>query len=224
MMQPNRRYQAGASFGVTACPRTVVDGCNVYVCPAPPDGGAPVPGSMPAAGTLRITAGMQTIMLAPQPDGSYVRATGAMMLWQGGESISFSAMGQAVPAFAGAVIAPSALTLMTPTLPAAGTHLVVSRSTPLGLSWSGQSAGNVRAELQTADGLTTIYCSFPASAGTGTVSTRVLGNLPIGDGNLFVRALDSVTVSPPGWSISLAALRMLARPEGGPSNATITVQ
>lgn len=156
-------------------PEVIVDGCSVVDC-APP---LNVPVTNVSAGTLLINGTKQPLSLVPNAE-HYPSNPISTRLWEGGEAISLVASGDAAPAFSLSLIAPKYVVVTTPTWPTGNSKLPVARSVPLDFVWTGGDAGQVTvlftAQLKT-PGIQLVSCSFPATAGHGTISTNVLAKL-----------------------------------------------
>jgi hypothetical protein len=219
--QAQGHYYAGASFTTSAgCPRTNVDNCTIVTCPA-----SQPPAAYESAGTIRLMTTRGMVSLVPSTEGSYAQMQGTVAMWTTDDNVTIQADGDVVPPFNGVVMAPAPVTLTMPTLPSDGSRLMVSRSAPLILEWTGTTAlGRVQAHLQSSDRLTNAYCSFPVTSLAGVVSARVLGSMPAGAGNLYLRGVNSTTVTAGTWSVGLSAFVLTLRPDGSAANAPVMLQ
>jgi hypothetical protein len=166
--------------GPGSCTFQYVSGCQLSQCmqgtgKLPPNG----------AGTIHVTAAVDTV-LAPMPDsGVYNNAVGSQALWSPGSPVHFTATGGDVPGFDETLVGPDAITLTAP--PLSGTTF--SRSQPLTIQWTGgafaarvlMAIGSVTAN----PGLQALCWALP-SAGQGSIDPAVLQLLPPGQISLSV--------------------------------------
>jgi hypothetical protein len=165
----------------------VVGPCSVTVC----DGGTssgPAP-SFDSAGQLMVTGSRIDGGLEVGPffeDNSYT-AQWEQAAYQAGDVLTFSATGATVPAFANqSITAPSAITLTAPAVPAAGMRYPIVRASPLVVSWTGSTTGEVVIGLSsallpsgtmTSSTSTDVICRAPTAAQTLTVPATALAAL-----------------------------------------------
>ena len=152
------------------------------------DGGAevPAPGMPQSAGTVRIGG------TAPEFTLTYDRASQKyapvpavptdQALFEGGDTVTFSAAGDVAPAFKASLVAPTSVSVTTPALAAGALSIDTNRD--LTFAWTGSSAGelsfNVRSQTSGAGAVlasTLVSCRFPASGGTGTIPSALLQRL-----------------------------------------------
>lgn len=145
------------------------------------------------AGPIAITGGAKTITLMPDAGHLYLPYADGAPLWRGGETITIRAGGDAVPAFAGSAVASSSVDFTQPPLPPGGAPLAVDHKKDLAVAWSGGKSGNVRVVFDVSAASVTLACTFPSSAGSGTIPSSALAQLPtaapciltLGGGGLF---------------------------------------
>jgi hypothetical protein len=149
-----------------------------------------------SAGKLTFTGGSKSVLLTPAADKTYAGTGGKGALFTGGETLSLTAEGADVPPFTMTVTTPGKLTLTAPDVPAAG-PLKVTRAKGLAATWSGTSRGEVVLYLDAASGgdAHAVTCTFPASAGRGTIPADAFGAFPAGAGtfNAYVKTVSVVT-------------------------------
>ena len=169
-----------------------------------------------SAGKLTISGGAKSVPLLPEADGTYTTVNGQGALFAGGETLTITAQGAAVPAFVLSLVAPSKLTLASPALPAAAGALKVTRSAGLSASWTGSSAGVVVVYLDAAGGSSAhaATCSFPASAGAGVVPAAALADFPAVSGTFSIYAKTVAVQTPADEYIRATASTLLVGATG----------
>jgi hypothetical protein len=182
----------------SGCTTTVASNCTTIVC-VPSDGGTSAVVTNQSAGVVSVTGVKgSALMISPGAGNVYTAATGSTQLWDGGEMLTASAPGAVVPAFSGkTVVAPSVVGVTAPacSLASCGT---IMRSSPLAFTWTNGTQGTINASATTVkNGVTTyINCTFAATAGTGTISAAVLGQLDqTVDGGIGVITLNNTNVT-----------------------------
>jgi hypothetical protein len=127
--------------------------------------------------------------------------------WNGGETLSVSATGAAVPAFADrSVIAPGRVEVTSPVC-RDGKCGAISRSTPLTVTWTGDARTELVATLMTggsgATPAVSLSCRFASSP--GTISAETLARLPSGAAsNTFgLTPVTSTTFAAGAWDVTL---------------------
>lgn len=147
------------------------------------------PPPAPNAGPINVNGGVLPVTLTVQPDGTYLPASAALMLWSDGmTTMQFMAAGADVPAFNVVQTSTQPVSITAPDLGAV--PLLVTRSADMPLTWSGPSPGNVVVRLRWRDmapstANTTIECSFPVADGSGSIPAAALGMLPAGSVGTF---------------------------------------
>ena len=177
-----------AANGIVCTASTVGD-CLVSACTISDVGDA---GAAPPAATA-LDAGTLTIMGAGASKATLVFGTVSpssmqkgypsvaadTQFFSGGDSISVVGAGGAdLPAFkAQMVIAPNDLTLTAPDCSAGCPDL--DRTQDLAVTWTGGGAGHVKASFETVGDTAAgyVFCTFDATAGTGTVPKAALAAL-----------------------------------------------
>lgn len=202
----------------------VVDGaCTVSDCP--------VSSTAPRAldgGPITVRVGARTFTTRySAADGYYTPDTLMMAAWSGGEAVSFSGAGSGVvPPFTGTLTAPSAVVLTQPTLPAPGTPLLVTRTSPLSAAWRDGGVGEVVVTVAATGSSRSVsaVCTAPAAAGALTISPQVLGRLPAGSGSFstYVRAFDVLT--PGTVSVSVQLTHTVVSSGGGVASVLATLR
>jgi hypothetical protein len=240
----SRRYQSGTQFygdgSVTAafvreqtdpfvgCSEKRVDACRArYDCK--PVMGMPLTdgGANPYASAGKVSVdGLGVpialeIMTMGMFAGQYTAFQQFMPLFMGGESLTVSASGAEVPAFATQLVTPSQPTM---TMPAPqNTPRRVSRATDFGLTWSGGDLGDLRITLgvQKMDGtFAGIDCSWPANFNGGVIPSGALQLLPAGQGILSfsVRVINTIAVG--DWHVQVTSGTAILQPSGQPYEST----
>jgi hypothetical protein len=197
------------------CDQTPAGACIFYSCTPRSGSAGPSPAANP--GAIDVTGGLQSLRFTPLADGTYdpVHLTGA--LWNGGEMLTVTAPGGGVPAFTESLSAPRLATVSAPALPA--TDWNVDRTKDLTFSWSGL----------TTDDLIVIFgsnsvnpievdCTFPGSAGTGTVGASALALLPAGSGYFQVISRSVSLVGAGPWQVKFRVESDAVSPAGAPFN------
>jgi hypothetical protein len=160
-----------------------------------------------SAGTITITgAAAPMIVLAPAADQTYAPLMSTTPLFSGGESVTFSAAGAAVPVFTESITTPAKATITVPAEPpASAPFLIVNRAQDFTVSWSGGGSGQLQVALNSEDGSQRLFCRFAASAGTGKLPSAALSLLPSGTGG-FAMASIAVAVHVAGdWAVDVSA-------------------
>lgn len=131
-----------------------------------------------------------------------------MELFPAATVVTMTAAGDAmgVPGFSGTVTMPARVTFTSPTVDVA-TPLVLQRTQPFALAWSGGTTGNVTATI-TSSGTSrsvTAQCSFAATARNGTVAPDVLSTLDAGPAVMLLSVEDSRELVAGEYTITLSA-------------------
>jgi hypothetical protein len=194
---------ASAGFNATpggGCARQVLGACELDSCAA---------GTSPAAsaGTVTVSGGSLTPSLVPLADKTYPAFSTTQSIFAGGETLTFAAAGADVPAFSGSLTAPSKVQITSPAKPpSASPYLVVDRTHDFALSWSGGGSGLVQVALDGGPSRSiTLYCRFPAAAGTGAIPAAALAMIPSGQGGFSMAAIADAQVTAGDWSVDLSA-------------------
>lgn len=220
-----------AVFGATKPPseatctqEAVAGGCIALTCP---HGGAAIPAG-PAAGGITAKSSGGTLTTTANGAGSYDVAQYAQALWSPQAALAFSAVGGATPAFAETFCGPTALAISKP-VGAPGATLIIDRSSDLALQWTASNVGEMqfvfRDDTSVAANSVEVQCSFPASAGQGTVSQAALAK--IGSGTHHVasyRWVRKIGGGGSGTCVELTAITTNNGSTGAPFNGTATFQ
>ena len=167
------------------CKLEVAGACTTIVCDFTNGGDvAPPPGAFQSAGAITITGttppfaldfdgGMMQYLVTPKVPND-------KLLFAGGDLITVTAAGGDVPAFSGSVVAPTPLTVTSPTLGG----VTVDTTKDLVFTWTGSSVGKASfyvSTTTTTGGTVTSSswagCAFDASASTGTIPKAALAKL-----------------------------------------------
>ena len=174
----------GGSSG-KGCQRNVVGTCAVVLCDFTNGGDqTPPPGAPVSAGT--VTIGGTTPAFSLDYDAGAMQYAVSVPVdhafFTGGDTIMFAASGRDVPAFSANVVAPTPVTVTSPTLPGGAFSLDTSKD--LVFDWTGSSAGMLAFNIRTTTSIgatavssSFVSCQFRASARTGTIPVALLANL-----------------------------------------------
>ena len=170
------------------CTASTIGGCLVSACTimGVADPGTPPVATVLDAGLLTVTGAGATKgvlafgTVAPQSkQPGYPEVTGEKQFFHGGDSVTLVGAGGAdLPAFkAQKLIAPNDLVLTAPACDAGCPD--VDRTKNLTVTWTGGGAGSVKASFETIGDTATasVFCTFDAAAGTGTVPKAALAQL-----------------------------------------------
>jgi hypothetical protein len=165
-----------------------------------------------SAGVVTISGLDMPVSLAPTGSGVTLYSDSSSFtnsLFSGGESLTFSATGAAVPAFTATLVAPSLIDLQSPAVPANGVPFVLDRSADLIFAWSGGGFGTVDVTFSDSTNAA-VDCNFPSSAGTGTIPEAALAALaPNAAGFFQINVQSYVEQTIGGWTILTAAGRSI---------------
>ena len=197
--------------GSGGCTSATYGACDVQTCVfdgTASDGGLSI--IYTDAGPLTIS-GVQvndgTMMLTPGAYG-YNTVSGAVALFNGGDSVRFVASGnsQGAPAFDVALIAPSSVQVISP--PFEQGKVVASASHDLAVAWTGSSATNVTAQLAagTSGASVIARCTFSGNSGHGIVPAAAIAEVQSagGSSSLMVTTESRATRNPDGWDITFS--------------------
>jgi hypothetical protein len=211
----------GATFG--DCTTTKEGDCTLLDCAF--SGATPPPPQYLDAGAIELAGGSRAVTLQPQPGGSYTsESSTTSALFAGGETLTATIAGAGdIPAHEVTLTAPSSVALTTPDL---DEPITIDRNGPLALAWSGGGAGRVRVAVGVSflDGSTlvrtaAVSCSFPASAGSGTVPASLLGAMPATTptdyGSISVDVTSETSVVAGDYATRFYATAMATAPMGG---------
>lgn len=212
--------------GAPPCTSTPEGACNILVCGTDGSGGAggmPEPPTPPHAGDVTISVGGTTLTLTPDADGAYTAGVGTGSLLMGGETITVAAAGDTVPAFTGDVTAPSVVTVTEPDFDMMGA-VTIDRAADLNVVWTDGATGDVFVVVSaTGPMYTQVGCTFPASAGAGTVPAATLSALPSSPNGIFaVSANGSAEVTAGDFDVSLQVNQAASADSGPTGNASGT--
>jgi len=195
----------GAAFGYYTdgdCVTTTEGACLLRACPTR-DG--TVLGEV-SAGTITVTSSFLPtggITLAQNPLGRYPRAP--IPGWLGGEDVTITTTGGAVPAFRETLRTPKSFTVTGPVL-VSGQRL--PRNQDIVLSWSGGSGevGKIGFTLWKTGGypVHVLSCEYDFADGTATVPTATLTKLPVGSYLIGAGTYESKSFDAGAFDISLS--------------------
>jgi hypothetical protein len=134
--------------------------------------------------------------------GGYAPFQVESALWTGGETLTFSAPGAAIPGFDVDVTAPSQVEITSPTL-VIGADLTVDRANDLAITWTGASAGWLLVRFtDTSEGdgpWLDVSCTFDPSAASGVVPSSVLGRIITDSGFLSIDVVSATDIVVDEW-------------------------
>lgn len=166
-------FAKGASSSCTTTASQ--NNCEVVDCSGDDD-----PGTDVSAGTITVTGGTNDLTMQPTTTNSTIlySASNEEELWDGTQTLTFSAAGDTVPAFSTDVSPPADVTLQSPALPAQGSPLQVDASSDLDIEWdtSNLSSGRFTVLL----GRTTansVRCDWSATSGSQTIPSSLLSDI-----------------------------------------------
>ena len=160
--------------------------------------------------SIAISGRSSPIPLArPQDGGIPSYFTYNEHIFNGGETVTVTATGADVPAFATTLTAPTRPTLTAVGIAANG---VIDRSQAITVRWTGGSPQlSVSLSGTTDAGLRVVECRFDAAAGSGTILPTVLQQLPSGlAGSFGIAAITSKPLNAGSWSFDVDAIDYLA--------------
>jgi hypothetical protein len=202
------RIPPGPSGGGWSCSSATYGACEVQTCmgtTTTTDGGLSI--TYTDSGLMTIS-GVQvndgTMTLTPGAYG-YVTVSGAVALFNGGDTVRFVAPGNpsGAPAFDVSLVAPVSVNVSAPAF-VQGTA-TVSATQDLGIAWSGSSP-TVTAQLAagTTGSSAVARCSYMGSAGHGTVPAAAIAAVRAVGGNasIIISAENRATREPDGWKLS----------------------
>lgn len=231
--QAYKSFSVGASFlqpsggsGGTGSGTTTTDGpCTITT--AGDAGAAADAGTLALlpAGTLSVEGGLVAVSVTPNAQNQYSKSMNGATLWNGGETLTAKATGDAMgaPAFDLAIMAPGKATITAPMLAGLGQPTTIPRSANLSVAWTG-GTGTLRAFFFVTGGSTWISCSFPASAGSGTVPATALAKLPAGGGTLYFDTSSSAQKVVGEWGLYAYASHQAVTPTQTTASGLATFQ
>jgi hypothetical protein len=152
-----------------------------------------------SGGTITLTGLSRAVTMTPSTITNMYQPDNTTNSFVGGETVTIAGTGATAPAFMMSLTAPSLASITAPTKPAGMDPLLINRSQDLAVAWSGGGTGDMDFVFGSTNGTNpgpTLNCSFPASAGSGTIPTAALAMLPAGNGSFSgsTEALESVDV------------------------------
>lgn len=192
------------------CSRTDAEACSVYTCASRTLAPLPGPSNVGDLTVSNLThPAMGPFISRVAPAGNYPQSTVSAPLWAGGDTLQFQAAGAdgGAPAFSQTLTAAPVVEVTAPAFPTSG-PMLVSRSSPLSLTWRATPGTTVTAFLSSVSGLGVVwaFCAWRGEAGAATIPTTVLSQLPATQlGNIVVGADARTTVVAGGWTVLLQA-------------------
>jgi len=198
---------AGFSMsGVDCTTVQTVGACVVMDCPD-------TDASSVSGGTVTITGAAEPITLTPSTTGHYDARVSPDPLFNGGETLTFTASGGDVPGFTKTIKAPSKPTITQPAKPASQVSpLVIDRSKDLMVAWTGGGNGTMDVSLAGAADRR-VSCRFDTSTGHGKVPSAALSMLTAGMGGVSMAAFSEDEVIEGDWGINVGALYIAVWPD-----------
>ena len=168
------------------CTSRQVGPCKLQAC-SPLSGDAGVSSLMHfKAGEIMVTGGMSNLTMTPDAAHNFIYFSGGTgTLWNAGDTLSVNASGDptGVPAWTASIQTPGHVILTNPW----GNPFIINKSTGVTFTWTFMGGpGQVVVNLSSNPGAS---CSFPASAGTGTIPPSALTDIATGV-NGTINALD----------------------------------
>jgi len=205
------RIPPAMGTGIGGCTTQTFGACDVQTCMVagtPTDGGLSI--TYTDAGPMTIS-GVQvndgTMTLTPGAYG-YVTVSGAVALFNGGDTVHFVAPGNShgAPMLDVSLVAPSSVTVTAPAFVQG--MVVASASHDLAVTWTGSSASAVTAQLTAgANGTSAVaHCSFPGNSGSGIVPAAAISAVRSvgGYASIMVSSESRATRNPDGWNIAFS--------------------
>ena len=119
---------------------------------------------------------------------------------------SISAIGAAVPAFAGTVTAPAPGVALTSPAISPTLKPEIDRSKALAVAWSGAGAGTLTVSATASvpgGGSSIVTCRFDASKGSGQMPSSLLAKLPAGAGGFGASISTTEQVKAGSYTVTL---------------------
>jgi len=203
----------------SACSTTTAGACQIQTCTTSGSGGT-VPITYTDSGLMTIS-GVQvndgTMTLTPGAYG-YITVSGAVALFNGGDTVRFQAPGnpQGAPAFDVSLVAPTSVQVTAPTFTQGS--VTASATQDLAVAWSGPATSDVT--VQVTGGVTgssaVARCTFTGSAGYGVVPVAALSAVRAVGGNssIMISGESKTMKTPDGWQLSFSLLTYGLTPSG----------
>jgi hypothetical protein len=169
------------STSLEVCEIEVFGDCTITTCTDPDE----------ASNALRLSAGEVTLTSdfefaatgVPSPTGLYYTFEDTDLI-QGGEVVTFSFAGDAVPAFSGTMVVPLAPLLLSPAAVGTGqVEVLMPRGGSFTFTWDAREASQAVILLSAFGHFDVGWrmgCRFDAAAGTGTVPAEAMARLEPG--------------------------------------------
>ena len=192
------------------------------------------------AGPITIKGRQDAFTLQVRSDGQYMWADKSTAAFAEGETVTVAAAGNVVPPFSTTLVTPARVTITSPVATVSGgtVNVTADRTRDLTLQWTGGAAGEVGVSLEALahavsgvrpQGETRLEmtCTYPASAGTGTIpSTALAAFSDVIDSSLWIKAsvTSAKTLMVGGWSIAVSANADVVRGDGTLFYAALALQ
>jgi hypothetical protein len=194
------------------CTTTKTGDCDVQTCTftsTPTDGGLSI--TYTDAGPLTISGVLVndgSMTMSPGPYG-YTTVSGAVALFDGGDTVRFVASGNAngAPGFDVSLVAPSMVQVTAPAFVQG--KVAASTSSNLAIAWSGSTSGaNVTAQVAagTSGYSVVARCTYAGTTGHGVIPASVIAAVDSvgGYASITVMTESRTTREPDGWNIAVA--------------------
>lgn len=138
-----------------------------------------------SGGVVTVTGLSQAVSMTPSTITNMYLPDNSASAFVGGEMVHIQGGGATAPAFTLSFTAPGLASITAPARPAGTNPLVINRAQDLAVTWTGGGASDMDFVLGSMNGSNpgpTLNCSFPASAGSGTIPAAALAMLPAGSG------------------------------------------
>jgi hypothetical protein len=205
------RIPPATGSGGGGCHSSTYGACDVQSCVfggTASDGGVSI--TYTDAGPLTISGVLVnngTMTLTPGAYG-YDTVSGAVALFDGGDTVHFVASGNAngAPAFDVQLVAPSSVQVSAPDFVQG--KVVASANHDLAVAWTGSSAANVTVQLAAGTSGTSAVarCTFAGNSGGGVVPAAAIAAVGSagGSASILVMSESRTTRNPDGWSIAFS--------------------
>lgn len=197
-------YVASASFYDWAgidCSVIEMANCAHTSCFVPA-GSPPITGV--SAGTIDITGGIVDLSLTPDGNNTYNYGDQVQHYFVDGDTVTFTAEGDVVPAFSTTLGAPDAVILTSDQLGSS-----IDSANDLVVTWeTGPTEGTLTfglgAYVMDAGGLTShnLTCTYAVDAGTATIPSAALQSMPTGMVSFAIVSVSAELLTVDDWSIA----------------------
>ena len=205
-----------------AKPQQQIGPCQIQL---PGDAGGGQHMDHASAGKIEIADGTRTLSITPNRDDTYPATFTPGGLFAGGVTLQLNVSGGGVPGFEASLVAASNVTITGPAKPSP--TVLVDRARDLQLTWAGANVGFVQVSMEVIGVdvfLGGIACTFPASAGNGTIPAAALATLPKTAGYLGISSITPDVETDRDWTIQLFGSSEAVWPDGSSVQAPYMLQ